>query len=179
MQQQRDWLSLGVLALTVSCTAASNSSTQRQQSQQLIKVDGSSTVFQSRRRYLEFQKQDRQCASKRYFSGTTGGFKSFVLEKQTSATLHDILTEEMAACNKGGVRYIELPLPLMPLQSPFIRKNWAKDITVGELKKIWEPAAQEKSPVGSKFVRLGLIDRLTCMVQVISLAPLTTSQKQQ
>jgi len=70
----------------------------------------------------------------------------------------------MAACNKG-VRYIELPLPLMPLQSPFIRKM-TKDITVGELKKIWEPAAQEKSPVGSKFVRLGLIDRLTCMVQV-------------
>jgi phosphate transport system substrate-binding protein len=39
-------IALGLL-VTTSCTAASNSSTQSQQqaSQQLIKVDGSSTVF--------------------------------------------------------------------------------------------------------------------------------------
>jgi len=86
-----------------------------------------------------------------------------VLEKQTSAT--PILTEEMAACNKG-VRYIELPIAFDALTVAVHPQNdWAKDI--GELKRSGNQLPKEKSPVGSKFVRLGLIDRLTCMVQVI------------
>ena len=51
----------------------------------------------------------------------------------------------MEACKKNGVGYIELPIAFDALTvavNP--QNNWAKDITVAELKKIWEPAAEGK-----------------------------------
>jgi len=49
------------------------------------------------------------------------------------------------------------------------------DITVGELKKIWEPAAKEKSPVGSSSFVLARPLNLYGAGNK-SLAPLTTSE---
>lgn len=143
-------LSLGVLALTASCTAASNSSTQtQQQGQQVIKVDGSSTVFPITQAIAkEFQKQDagKNVQVSVDFSGTTGGFKKFCLgETDISDASRPILTEEIEACNKNSVRYIELPVAFDALTvavNP--QNNWAESITLAELKKIWEPAAQGK-----------------------------------
>jgi phosphate transport system substrate-binding protein len=51
----------------------------------------------------------------------------------------------MEACNKAGIRYYELPVAFDALTVVVNSKNdWIKDITVEELKKIWEPAAQGK-----------------------------------
>lgn len=51
----------------------------------------------------------------------------------------------MEACNKGGVRYIELPIAFDALTVVVNPKNsWAKDITLAELKKMWSPAASLK-----------------------------------
>jgi phosphate transport system substrate-binding protein len=51
----------------------------------------------------------------------------------------------MEACDKNKIRYIELPVAYDALTiavNP--QNNWAKDITVAELKKMWEPAAEGK-----------------------------------
>lgn len=141
-------LALGILALTASCTAASNSSIQAQQSQQVIKVDGSSTVFPITQAIAkEYQKLDADKVQISVgISGTTGGFKKFCSgETDITNASRPILTEEMEACNSSGVRYIELPIAFDALTvavNP--QNNWVQSITVADLKKIWEPAAQGK-----------------------------------
>jgi len=137
-------ISVSVLALTTSCTATSNPSTQVQQQQ--IRVDGSSTVYPITNAVAkEFQKQDRVQVSVG-ISGTTGGFKKFCAgETDISDASRPILTEEMQACNKAGVRYIELPVAFDALTVAIHpQNNWAKNITLAELKKLWEPEAQGK-----------------------------------
>ncbi len=52
---------------------------------------------------------------------------------------------EIEACNKNGVKFIELPVAFDALTVAVNSENtWAKDITVAELKKLWEPNAQGK-----------------------------------
>jgi phosphate transport system substrate-binding protein len=56
-----------------------------------------------------------------------------------------ILRKEMDACLEAGIQYIELPVAFDALTVVINPKNtWAKTMTVAELKKIWEPAAQGK-----------------------------------
>jgi phosphate transport system substrate-binding protein len=51
----------------------------------------------------------------------------------------------MDACKGAGVEYIELPIAFDALTVIVNPKNtWAPSMTVAELKKIWEPAAQGK-----------------------------------
>jgi phosphate transport system substrate-binding protein len=50
----------------------------------------------------------------------------------------------MEACREAGVKYIELPIAYDALTVVINPKNdWIKSMTVDELKKIWEPAAQK------------------------------------
>jgi phosphate transport system substrate-binding protein len=79
-------------------------------------------------------------------SGTGGGFKKFCRgETDISNASRPILKEEMALCKQNGVEYYELPVAFDALTvavSP--RNDWVKSMTVAELKKLWEPAAQGK-----------------------------------
>jgi phosphate transport system substrate-binding protein len=79
-------------------------------------------------------------------SGTGGGFKKFCRgETDISNASRPILKEEMDACGKAGVDYIEIPVAFDALTVAVNPKNdWVKSITVAELKKIWEPGAQGK-----------------------------------
>ena len=53
--------------------------------------------------------------------------------------------KERADCKAANVEYIELPIALDALTVMVNPKNdWAKEMTVAELKKIWEPEAQGK-----------------------------------
>lgn len=142
-------IALGMLALTTSCTVPSNQSTQAQQvSPQVIKVDGSSTVFpitdEVAKEFESTEKNRAQVALK--ISGTGGGFKKFCAKEiDISNASRPILSEEMKACKASGVQYIELPVAydaLTVVVNP--QNNWAKDITVVELKKMWEPEAEGK-----------------------------------
>jgi len=143
-------IALGLLLLTTSCTAASNSSTQSQQqlSQQLVKVDGSSTVFPITNAIArDFQKTHTEKVQVTVgISGTGGGFKKFCAgETDISNASRPILTLEMKACNSSGVRYIELPIAYDALTVVVHPENdWVKSITIAELKKMWSPAAQGK-----------------------------------
>ncbi|MXS81275.1 phosphate ABC transporter substrate-binding protein, PhoT family [Nitrosomonas eutropha] len=118
------------------------------QARSLIKIDGSSTVFP----ITEAVSEDFQTAKKGAtmvtagISGTGGGFKKFCRgEIDIVNASRPILSSEMEQCRRNGVQYIEMPIAFDALTvavNP--RNNWIKSITIAELKKMWEPAAQEK-----------------------------------
>ncbi len=137
---------LGITVLTIGLL---NSCGQVQSPEsQSIKIDGSSTVYPitdaMAKEYQNTNPKKAQITVE--FSGTGGGFKKFCAgETDISNASRPIRPEEMEACKKAGIRYYELPIAfdaLTVVVNP--KNNWAKDITVEELKKIWEPAAQGK-----------------------------------
>ncbi len=113
-----------------------------------IKVDGSSTVFPITEAVAEeFQTAQRGKVRVTVgISGTGGGFKKFCRgETDVSNASRPIKKNEMEACKKAGIQYIEIPVAYDALTVVISPKNdWARTMTVAELKKIWEPAAQGK-----------------------------------
>lgn len=113
-----------------------------------VRIDGSSTVFPITKAIAEeFRKtQTGNVQVKVDFSGTGGGFEKFCAGKtDINNASRPILEKEMAACKRAGVAYIELPVAFDALTVAANPKNgWAKDITMAELQKIWEPAAEGK-----------------------------------
>ena len=115
---------------------------------QLIKVDGSSTVFPITEAMAEdFQKSTKGKVRVTVgISGTGGGFKKFCRgETDISDASRPILAKEMEECKKAGITYYELPVAYDALTVMINPQNaWIKSLTVPELKKMWEPAAQGK-----------------------------------
>jgi phosphate transport system substrate-binding protein len=113
---------------------------------QVIQVDGSSTVFPITEAVAEeFQKANKGKVKVTVgIAGTGGGFKKFCrAETDVSNASRPILKSEMEDCKKSGVQYIELPIAFDALTVIVNPKNdWVKSISVADLKKMWEPAAQ-------------------------------------
>jgi phosphate transport system substrate-binding protein len=116
-------------------------------SAQVVKIDGSSTVYPVTEAVAEeFQKANKGLKVTVGVSGTGGGFKKFCRnETDISDASRPITKSEMEACKAAGVEYFELPVAFDALTVVINPKNtWLKQATVAELKKIWEPAAQGK-----------------------------------
>lgn len=114
---------------------------------QVVKVDGSSTVYPVTEAVAEeFQKANRGLKVTVGVSGTGGGFKKFCrAETDVSNASRPISKSEMEACRAAGVEYYELPVAFDALTVVINPRNtWLKQATVAELKKLWEPAAQGK-----------------------------------
>jgi phosphate transport system substrate-binding protein len=115
---------------------------------QIVKVDGSSTVFPITEAVAEeFQKAKKGAVKVTVgISGTGGGFKKFCRgETDVSDASRPILKKEMEACAKEGIKYVELPVAFDALTVVVNKSNdWLKSVTVEELKKMWEPGAQGK-----------------------------------
>ena len=111
-----------------------------------IKIDGSSTVFPISEAYAEeFQIQKRGKVRVTVgVSGTGGGLKKFCRgETDMANASRPISAEEMEACRKAGIKYFEVPVAFDALTVVVNPANtWAKALTVADLKKMWEPAAQ-------------------------------------
>jgi len=120
----------------------------RADAQAAIKIDGSSTVFPISEAFAEeFQIQKRGKVRVTVgVSGTGGGFKKFCRgEIDISNASRPISVEEMENCRKAGIKYMELPVAFDALTVVINPSNkWVKDgvLTVADLKKMWEPAAQ-------------------------------------
>ena len=112
----------------------------------LIKVDGSSTVYPITEAVAEeYQKMKKGAVKVTVgISGTGGGFKKFCRgETDIANASRPILKKEMEECAKSGIKYVELPVAYDALTVVVHPDNtWAKNMTVAELKKMWEPAAQ-------------------------------------
>jgi len=116
--------------------------------QAAIKIDGSSTVFPITEAIAEeFQIQKRGKVRVTVgVSGTGGGFKKFCRgEIDISTASRPISVEEMEACRKAGIKYMELPVAFDALTVVINPNNkWVKDgvLTIADLRKMWEPSAQ-------------------------------------
>ena len=114
----------------------------------IIKIDGSSTVYPITEAVAEeFQKAKKGAIKVTVgISGTGGGFKKFCRgETDISDASRPILKKEMDVCKENGIKYVELPVAFDALTVVINPKNdWIGSMTVEELKKMWEPAAQGK-----------------------------------
>jgi phosphate transport system substrate-binding protein len=119
-----------------------------QAAETIVKIDGSSTVYPITEAVAEdFQKMKKGATKVTVgISGTGGGFKKFCRgETDISNASRPILKKEMDDCAKAGVRYIELPIAFDALTVVVNPKNtFVKQLTVEQLKALWEPAAQGK-----------------------------------
>jgi len=111
----------------------------------VIKIDGSSTVFPIAEAVAEeFQLSGRRVRVTVGLSGTGGGFKKLCRgEIDVTNASRPILTEEMLQCRQAGIRYLELPVAFDAITVVVNPSNsWVKTLSLQELKKMWEPAAQ-------------------------------------
>jgi phosphate transport system substrate-binding protein len=134
-----------LLALSVTAILATAANTA---GAQIVKIDGSSTVFP----ITEAVAEEFQIAKRGKIrvtvgiSGTGGGFKKFCRgEIDISDASRPIKQSEIDSCRKAGIDFVELPVAFDALTvviNP--QNNWASTMTVTDLKKMWEPSAQGK-----------------------------------
>ena len=134
--------SLGLAALVASTLTISHVYA----ADKIIKIDGSSTVYQITEAVAEEFQKETKIKITVGESGTGGGFKKFCRgETDISDASRPILKKEMDACKEAGVQYIELPIAFDGLTVVVNAKNdWVKSITVDELKKIWSAGSSIK-----------------------------------
>jgi phosphate transport system substrate-binding protein len=79
-------------------------------------------------------------------AGTGDGFEAFCSgDTQISDASRPIEAEEIQACKDGGVEYIEIPVAYDGISVVVNSQNdFATDVTLEELKTLWEPAAEGK-----------------------------------
>lgn len=116
--------------------------------EKIVKIDGSSTVYPVTEAVAEeFQKAKKGAIKVTVgISGTGGGFKKFCRgETDISNASRSILKKEMEVCKEHGIEYVELPVAFDGMAIMVHPKNtWVDYVTVDELKRMYEPAAQDK-----------------------------------
>ncbi|SCY09335.1 phosphate ABC transporter substrate-binding protein, PhoT family [Nitrosospira sp. Nl5] len=114
----------------------------------IIKIDGSSTMHPITEAVAKnFEMAQKGAVNVTVgISGTGGGFAKFCRgEIDIANASRPIQRKEMKACNKAGVEFVELPVAFDPITVAVNPENkWLRTITVAELRKMWEPAAQGK-----------------------------------
>jgi phosphate transport system substrate-binding protein len=113
-----------------------------------ITIDGSSTVLPISEGIGEsFHDANSEVKISVAESGTGGGFKKFADgELDITGASRPIEKEEAEACKAKGIEFIEIPIAFDGLTVVVNKDNTAlDDITVDELKKIWEPESKVKT----------------------------------
>lgn len=107
---------------------------------EVVKVDGSSTVFPITEAVAEeFQKAQKGKVNVTVgISGTGGGFKKFCAgETDISNASRPIKPEEMKACKAAGISYIELPIAFDALTVVVNKANPINTISTDQLKSLY------------------------------------------
>lgn len=112
-----------------------------------IKIDGSSSVYPITEAVAEeYRYVHGDIRITVGVSGTGGGFKKFARgETDISNASRPISQTEIDLCSKNNIGFIEIPVAydgLAVVVSP--TNDFVDYLTIEELKKIWEPSAQEK-----------------------------------
>jgi phosphate transport system substrate-binding protein len=143
-------LSASILLLTSCGGKKEGETTETKDSTKLsgnINIDGSSTVYPITEAIAEeYKKVEGDVKVTVGLSGTGGGFKKFGRgETDINDASRPIKGTEDSTCKANGISYIELKVAFDGLAVVVSKENtWCKDITVAELKKLWEPEAQGK-----------------------------------
>ena len=142
----KPWLAVAAAIFAGAISLAPNNALA--QSAPTVKIDGSSTVYPITEAVAEeFQKMKKNAVKVTVgISGTGGGFKKFCRgETDISDASRPILKKEMEDCKVAGIEYFELPVAFDALTVVINPANdFIKQMTVEELKRMWEPAAQGK-----------------------------------
>jgi phosphate transport system substrate-binding protein len=113
-----------------------------------ILIDGSSTVYPVAKIAAEdFRKRwDNQVQMEVSFSGTSGGFRKFVVgEIDVAGASRPISRAEIKAAKDYKIQFIEIPIAYDALTIAVHPDNtWADQITISDLKKMWEKTAEGK-----------------------------------
>jgi phosphate transport system substrate-binding protein len=129
-----------ITLLVISCSNQGGKSSNKKLSG-TINIDGSSTVYPlSEAVAEEFRAVYPDVNVAIGSSGTGAGFKKFERgETDISDASRPIKESEIAACKENNINYEELMVALDGISIMVNPENtWIQDITVGELKKIWE-----------------------------------------
>jgi phosphate transport system substrate-binding protein len=113
-----------------------------------IEVDGSSTVGPFTTAAAErFQQQNPDVQVTVGVSGTGGGFERFCRgETDLSNASRPIKEEEIAACESGGVDYVEFQVANDALTAVVNKDNdWVTCLTTEQLATIWGPDSKVKN----------------------------------
>lgn len=132
-------------ALIASCNNNSKSGSGKLSGE--VKIDGSSTVYPITEAVAEeFRKMEPEVKITAGISGTGGGFKKFGRgETDMSDASRPIKEEELSLCKENKIDFIEIPVAFDGLAIVVNKDNsFVDQLTVAELKKIWEPEAQGK-----------------------------------
>ncbi len=136
-----------VLVVGAAIMGCGGRSTPGDVTSQLIKIDGSSTVYPVTEAVTEeFMKINPNMQVTVGISGTGGGFNKFCNgETNISNASRPIKQVEVEACAEAGIRYVELSIAYDGVSVVVNPKNdWIDSLTVTELQRMWKPDAQGK-----------------------------------
>jgi phosphate transport system substrate-binding protein len=112
---------------------------------QQIAVDGSSTVFPLTEAAAEAFSRDATGGARVTVgeSGTGGGFRKLCRgEIEIANASRPISREEMAACARAGVRFVEIPIAFDGVSVVVHPSNPVNGLTMAQLRQIWRPSAE-------------------------------------
>jgi len=140
-----------IVSLFVACSGGDSSTDNSADSSDdgalsgKVMVDGSSTVYPvSEAVAEEYRVVQPNVKVLIGLSGTGGGFKKFSRgDTDINDASRPIKDSEAESCKSNGIEFIELKIAydgLSVIANP--ENDWLNEITLTELKKIWEPDAQ-------------------------------------
>jgi phosphate transport system substrate-binding protein len=141
---------IAITMILSACGSKDNSADDKNGSTKLqgdIKIDGSSTVYPITEAVAEeFRTEQPDVKVTVGVSGTGGGFKKFSRgEIDINDASRPIKDQEASAAGESNIKFVGLKVAFDGLVVVVNKDNtWINDITVADLKKIWEPEAQEK-----------------------------------
>jgi phosphate transport system substrate-binding protein len=111
-----------------------------------ITIDGSSTVYPLTQAAAELYEKSENATVSVAYSGTVTGFGKFCRGQLDIVNAsRPISSEEQRLCDEQGVSFVELPVAHDALTVIVNAKNtWASNITVEELRTLWEPDAEKR-----------------------------------
>src|SRR5690606_19604485 len=131
-----------VAAITLSCGSGSGGSDLTGD----VRIDGSSTVYPITEAVAEEFRLDHPCVKITVgVSGTGGGFNKFTRgEVDVNNASRPIKENEAAQVAQRDIDFVELGVAYDGLVVVVNKSNdWVTSLTVDDLRKIWEPSAQE------------------------------------
>jgi phosphate transport system substrate-binding protein len=143
-------LSLLIIALAITATACGGQNQREEQKTALIgsiKADGSSTVGPITQAVAEeFSVEYPEVEVTVGTSGTGGGFKKFVIgETDINNASRKVKDEEFGKAKENGIEMVEFEVAYDGIAIVVNKENtWLENITIEELKKIWEPDSKVK-----------------------------------
>ncbi|AQU85119.1 ABC transporter substrate-binding protein [Halomonas sp. 'Soap Lake  len=110
-----------------------------------LTASGSSTVYPlTREAVRRFERANPDVNIAVEFTGTTAGFKKFCAgEADINNASRPINESEQAVCESNDIAYVEVPIAMDAISIVVHpSNNWANDITVDELHRLWLPASE-------------------------------------